>query len=69
MSAHLNSVLRDPNEAADLIADLTAALQAVVDQVNDYERVNHLSPSPGRTECWDTVAHAKRVLTRAEIFT
>jgi hypothetical protein len=43
-------------------AALVQALQALVDQVNDYERVNNLAPNPGRTECWDTVAHAKRVL-------
>ena len=41
---------------------LVQALQALVDNVNDYERVNNLSPNPPRTECWDTVAHAKRVL-------
>ncbi len=41
---------------------LVAALQALVDNVHDYERVNNLAPSPGRTECWDTVAHAKRIL-------
>lgn len=44
--------------------DLVQALQALVDQVNDYERVNNLAPNPGRTECWDTVARAKEVLAR-----
>jgi hypothetical protein len=41
---------------------LVEALAALVDNVNDYERINNLSPNPGRTECWDTVAHAKRIL-------
>ncbi len=41
---------------------LVQALQALVDQVNDYERVNNLAPNPGRTECWDSVAIAKQVL-------
>lgn len=41
---------------------LVQALQALVNQVNDYERVNNLAPTPGRTECWDTVARAKEVL-------
>lgn len=45
--------------------DLVQALQALVDQVNDYERVNNLAPNPGRTECWDTVARAKTVLAAA----
>jgi hypothetical protein len=42
--------------------DLRAALQALVDQINDYERVNNLAPNPGRTECWDSVARAKALL-------
>lgn len=41
---------------------LASALRAVIDQVNDYERVNNLAPSPGRTECWDSVARAKALL-------
>jgi len=41
---------------------LVQALQVLVDQINDYERVNNLAPNPGRTECWDSVAHAKQVL-------
>jgi len=41
---------------------LVQALRALVDQINDYERVNNLAPNPGRTECWDTVARAKEVL-------
>ena len=46
------------------IKELEEALRAVVNDVNDYERVNNLSPNPGRTECWDSVAHAKAVLER-----
>jgi hypothetical protein len=41
---------------------LELALRAIVEQVNDYERVNNLAPSPGKTECWQTVAHAKKLL-------
>ena len=44
------------------IAELEAALRAVVRDVNDYERTNNLSPNPGRTECWDSVARAKALL-------
>lgn len=43
---------------------LVEALKAVVDQVNDYERVNNLAPNPGRTECWDSVARAKKLLEK-----
>lgn len=38
-------------------------LAAIVEQVNDYERVNNLAPKPGRTECWDSVARAKLILS------
>ena len=41
---------------------LVAALEAVIRDINDYERVNNLAPNPGRTECWDSVADAKALL-------
>jgi hypothetical protein len=41
---------------------LVKALRALVDNVNDYERVNNLAPNRAHTECWDTVAEAKRIL-------
>jgi predicted ATPase len=44
------------------LAELEEALRRVVRDVNDYEEANQLSPNPGRTECWDSVAHAKAVL-------
>lgn len=47
------------------IAELEDALRQVVRDVNDYEEVNKLSPNPGRTECWDSVAHAKAVLRKS----
>lgn len=47
------------------IAELEGALRRVVRDVNDYEEANKLSPNPGRTECWDSVAHAKTVLAAA----
>jgi hypothetical protein len=50
---------------ADRIAELEAALRAVVRDVNDYERVNNLAPNPGRAECWDSVARAKAVLAKS----
>lgn len=54
------------NEAAQVIKAtnerLREALQALVDNVLDYEKVNNLSPNPGRQYCWDTVANAVKVL-------
>jgi hypothetical protein len=38
------------------------ALAAIVAQIEDYERVNKLSPNPPRMSCWDTVAAAKELL-------
>jgi hypothetical protein len=49
-------------DAADQIDALVKALEAVVRDVNDYERVNNLAPTPGHIECWDSVARAKQVL-------
>lgn len=65
---HFMAEMADAN--ARLIAaapELLEALKAVVAQINDYERVNKLSPSPGRTECWDCVAHAKQIIAKAEL--
>ena len=41
---------------------LREALKAVLADLADYERVNHLYPSPGREYCWDSVARAHAVL-------
>lgn len=38
------------------------ALERVVHDVHEYERVNNLHPNPGRTECWDSVANAMAIL-------
>ncbi len=51
--------------AEQRIAELEDALRRVVRDVNDYEEANKLSPNPGRSECWDSVAHAKAVLAGA----
>ena len=51
-------------EAADEIERLRLALQTLVDSVLDYERVNNLSPNPGRKYCWDSVEHAINVLKK-----
>ena len=48
------------------IAELEDALRRVVRDVNDYEEANKLHPNPGRTECWDSVAHAKAVLANSQ---
>jgi hypothetical protein len=41
---------------------LVKALERVIRDINEYERVNNLAPNPGRTECWDSVAEAKALL-------
>ena len=42
------------------------ALQMLVDNVLDYEKVNNLSPNPGRKYCWDSVANAVSVLEQTK---
>jgi len=51
-----------PAWAAKRIAELEEALRRVVRDVNDHEEANKPHPNPGRTECWDSVAHAKAIL-------
>lgn len=60
-------------EAADEIARLRAdnaailaALQDVVANVLEYERINKLHPNPGRKYCWDSVERACSVIARVE---
>ena len=52
----------DAIAAAREIEQLRTALQSVVTDINDYEEANKLHPNPGREECWDSVARAKRLL-------
>jgi hypothetical protein len=42
---------------------LVTALQDVIRDIHDYQRINNLAPNPGKTECWDSVARASRLLT------
>ena len=44
------------------IAELEAALKRVLDDIEDYERVNNLSPSPGKQDCWESVRAASAAL-------
>ncbi len=51
------------------IATLTAALEeargaleGIVNDIHDYERVNNLHPNPGKSECWQSVERARTAL-------
>lgn len=41
---------------------LREALRDVLDDIENYEQTNHLSPNPPRQYCWDSVARASAVL-------
>lgn len=58
----LDDAVRTLCERDKRVTALEDALRRVVRDVNDYEETNKLSPNPGRSECWDSVAHAKAVL-------
>ena len=45
--------------------DMLAALQNLVAQILDYERVNNLSPNPGRKYCWDATERAIAAISKA----
>jgi tetratricopeptide (TPR) repeat protein len=51
-------------EAADEIERLRDALERILADIADYERVNNLAPNPGRQYCWDSVAHAHAILEK-----
>jgi hypothetical protein len=44
------------------IAELETALRNLVADVDDYERVNNLAPSPGRLHAWQSMRVAKDLL-------
>lgn len=69
-SIHLLKELRedDMSKTGDMTQQLredalVKALQDVVDDIYEYERVNNLSPNPPRIKCWDSVTRAKAVLS------
>jgi hypothetical protein len=46
--------------------DMYEALKALVAQILDYEKVNNLSPNPGRKYCWDNTERAVAAIAKAE---
>ena len=52
----------DIHGLANKIVKLRAALEGVLADIADYERINNLAPNPGREYCWDSVAAAHRAL-------
>ena len=41
---------------------LRTALQALVADIEEYERINNLAPNPGKQDCWQSVTRAKAIL-------
>ena len=63
LRAALNAIeADDPHVMMAEIDRLRAVLKALVDDVLEYERINNLSPSPGRKDCWQSVTNAKTAL-------
>jgi hypothetical protein len=57
-----------PFEDATLISaapDMESALTGLLRDIADYERVNNLSPSPGKLDCWQSVTAAWAALAKA----
>ena len=60
-----SAAMRDAAQVVKLTernAKLEAALRNLVADVDDYERVNNLSPSPGRLHSWQSMRIAKEVI-------
>jgi DNA repair exonuclease SbcCD ATPase subunit len=58
--------LEDLDEAIARAERAEAALRNLITDIEDYERVNNLAPSPGKPDCWQSVTHARAVLAKIE---
>ena len=57
-----SEVYVDRMRALERVEQLEAALRAVVSDIEEYQRINNLFPSPGKPDCWQSVTRAKSVL-------
>ena len=57
------SLRKENARCADIAERMAEALEALVADVEDYERINNLSPSPGKADCWQSVTRAKSPLS------
>lgn len=48
---------------SDIAERMAEALEGLVSTIEDYERVNNLSPPPGKADCWQSVTQAKAALS------
>lgn len=48
-----------------LIKELVGALEMVVSDIHEYETINNLAPSPGKSDCWQSVTRARATLQKA----
>lgn len=44
------------------ILELCEAAEGVLSDIEEYERINNLSPSPEKETCWQSVARLRRAL-------
>ncbi len=44
---------------------LLTALQTLVGDVQEYERVNKLAPNPGHRDCWQSLTNAHAAIAKA----
>lgn len=47
--------------------DMAEALKALIADIEDYELVNNLHPSPGKSDCWQSVSMARAALKKAGV--
>lgn len=47
--------------------ELVEALEGLVADVLDYEKVNNLKPNPGKKYCWQSVERAREALRKAGV--
>ena len=64
-NANARFIVEAVNSHATLTAALEearGALEGIVNDIHDYERVNNLHPNPGKSECWQSVERARTAL-------
>lgn len=47
-------------------AKLETALRDILRDIAEYERVNNLTPNPGRAYCWDSIERAYAAIRRGD---
>ena len=63
--AEMGDLRRENERLRAVNVEMLAALKALVANVLDYEKINNLSPAPGKRDCWQSVTQARAAIAKA----